>query len=191
MTESKPSKPTATGSLGGKIKDGILTTAATGIVSGIVAALLAAWGLVVTLPGKIGLTPSGAVMAFDLSDGCPAGWSDYDNGRGRFLIGAGTKEQMKKIPGGFVRDARNIDLTARAFGQPGGEEQHLLVKENIPPLFLVFHSQLSGNDRTVSAIEKLTFDPPAAGLHVETSTVPAKPFDSMPPYVALHFCKKL
>jgi hypothetical protein len=191
IPQSSATPPEQPNNLTSKIRDGLLTTVATAIVSGIGATLLAVWGLVVTLPGKIGLTPSGAIMAFDLADGCPAGWQDYDKGRGRFLVGAGSQQEMQqKIPGNFVRDARGVDLTAKAFGQPGGEEKHLVLKDNIPPIFLTFHSQLSGNGLTVSTIEALTFDPPTSGLHVETSKVPAKPIDIMPPYVALYFCKK-
>jgi len=173
-----------------KLKDGILTTIATGVASGVAAALLAAWVLVATLPGRLGLTPTGAVLAFDLSGGCPSGWESYDNGNGRFLIGAATVEQQAKTPGNFVRDARGIDLVARSFGMPGGAQTALLAKESIPPLYLKFHSQLSGPDRTVSTVEALTFDKPNVQPYLQTSDKDAQPFGIMPPYIALHFCRK-
>lgn len=35
------------------------------------------------------LLPSGAIVAFAVSSGCPDGWSQYDEVAGRFIVGAG------------------------------------------------------------------------------------------------------
>ena len=177
-----------------KLVQNLLTGAAAGVTSGIAAALLAGWGLVATLPGKLGLTPAGAVVAFELPSGCPSGWVAYDKGNGRVLIGAATLSDQQKTPGDFVRDTRGEDLIARDFGKPGGAQRTLLSKENVPPIFLLIRNTLSGNNITVSLVSSIGFDkpnlPPGGFTTLQSSETPAVPFSVMPPFIALHFCRK-
>jgi hypothetical protein len=65
-------------------------------------------------PGAAGVdatAPAGAVMHFDLPS-CPAGWSDFDAGRGRYLVGM----PVGGTPGAAVGTALS-DKENRATGQ--------------------------------------------------------------------------
>jgi hypothetical protein len=191
MTTDEDNVPTA--QFKRKLTENLLAGAAAGVTSGIAAALLAGWGLVAALPGKLGLTPAGAVLAFDLPTGCPPGWGAYDQGNGRFLIGAATPPEQQRTPGDFVRDARGEDLTARDFGKPGGAQRTLLSKENVPPIFLLIRNTLSGNNVTVSLVSSIGFDkpsPPAGFTILQSSDTPTVALSVMPPYIALRFCRK-
>src|SRR5262245_50655174 len=57
-----------------------------------------------------GVLPKGAVMAFDLSTGCPEDSQAVDEFKGRFILGAG----------------QGRGLQDRPFRTPGGEEGHAL-----------------------------------------------------------------
>lgn len=150
------------------------------------------WGWIVGggLTRFVGTLPSGAVVAFDLSGGCPLGWEPYDKGNGRFLIGAATPQRQAATPGNLARDASRADLVARPFDSFGGAQAYLLSKENVPPLFLKFHTAQSGPGVTLSMVDALTFDKPNAPPFLQTSDTPAQPYNAMPPYIALHFCRK-
>jgi len=62
-------------------------------------------------PGADATSPAGAVMYFDLP-ACPAGWSDFDAGRGRYLVGM----PVGGTPGAAVGTALS-DHENRATGQ--------------------------------------------------------------------------
>lgn len=149
--------------------------------------------------------PDGAVVAFVSQ--CPkSGWEDYKEGWGRFIIGAVSAEQIKEIPGGFVRDARGVDLSARPAGVPGGEEAHVLT---IPELPIHNHKLFSVSDWNDGAI--LTPDntvkqaawpggaDPSYMLRAQNlEATLGKSSDVgggiahnvMPPFLALYLCKK-
>ncbi|WP_374074601.1 hypothetical protein [Bdellovibrio bacteriovorus] len=55
--------------------------------------------------------PAGAILAFNASS-CPTGWSLFDSGKGRVLVGAGSGNT----------DADGTALTARFLGDIGGRE---------------------------------------------------------------------
>lgn len=55
--------------------------------------------------------PAGAIMAFNAAT-CPEGWSVFNGGKGRTLVGAGSGNT----------DADGTALTARTVGQAGGRE---------------------------------------------------------------------
>lgn len=60
--------------------------------------------------------PRGGVVAFDLPEGCPAGWTLKDELAGRFIIGAGT----------------GVDLTARKYRDRGGLERAVISPSSLP-----------------------------------------------------------
>lgn len=119
--------------------------------------------------------PSGAIVAYDLRDRCPAGWSPFDAGNGR-VIGAG----------------KGDNLTPRSFGQPGGNERHALTIRQIPAHT---HSYVdwrggagsctfSGCNGHGGDQDKIT------GSAGGTENGTAEPFEIMPPFLALRLCKK-
>jgi hypothetical protein len=133
--------------------------------------------------------PPGAVVAFDLADGCPkeGGWTPFADALGRVIIGAGAGE----------------GLTPRPFRVPGGREEFPLTASNIPRHQ---HDTLLGNgNRDQKPIGEwgridlplvIGGTPFANSTAAKTSFYPApeqelQPVPTMPPYVALRFCKKL
>ena len=145
--------------------------------------------------------PNGMVAAFDMEEGCPIGWMPFERAYGRFLIGAGGKEDGP---------------IARSFRETGGEAIHLLTVEEMPahkhdtgfislllPEFLAIDTSKADNQRA------LRIDDPRTpfGVHMpyfadgssavaegrtDSVTYPkgeGLPHNNMPPYIALYFCK--
>jgi hypothetical protein len=57
-------------------------------------------------PGADAVAPSGAVMFFDLAS-CPAGWSQWDQALGRYLVGAPTGGTVGATVGTALSDQEN------------------------------------------------------------------------------------
>lgn len=124
------------------------------------------------LPGTI--LPKGAVIAFDLPEGCQAlgdGWVDANLG-GQFIAGA--------ISGNPTWD----------YHHAGGAAAVTLQPANIPPLYLKYHTKLSGSDVTISMVEDLTFSNPGVEPYLRTSSDPAAAFSTLPPFMPLYLCRK-
>ena len=187
-----------------EVTAGILGAAAAGIVSGVLAAVTAFWALIATVPGQIGLTQKGAVEAFNLKS-CPAGWSDFQEGRARVLIGAATDEDIKTMPNKFASDARGVRLTSKPLFEPDGQEGYLLSQRNIPAHQ---HDTILGDgdrgqthtgpwgDTDVLPAVIAARGPVPNSMAAKTSFYGAseqelKLVPTMPPYVALRFCTKL
>ena len=134
--------------------------------------------------------PSGAVVAFDLPNGCPEGWSAYPEAWARFIVGAVSEDDLGKIPGDFREDARGEDLSSRLFGKPGGEEQHKLTKPEMPKhshsLYESKREQRQDEGGGVFALAGQGNVPP----YETTAQGGSEPHNNMPPYVALYYCKK-
>ena len=133
--------------------------------------------------------PKGAVIAVDFLTSvrdvqCPNGWERFEDAEGRFIVGALPKED--KDPGDFEpRDeggtatialtqqhlpphAHRLDMTKAVKGYSAGPEEKGRVIIGMP---------ISEADQAARAIEAHSGD--------------ATPFDNMPPYYALIFCKNL
>jgi hypothetical protein len=65
-------------------------------------------------PGADAVAPAGAVMFFDLP-ACPAGWSDFDAARGRYLVGLPTGGVAGATVGTALSDQEN---------RPTGQHTH-------------------------------------------------------------------
>jgi len=121
--------------------------------------------------------PVGAVVAFDLSNGCPTGWDTFSDSAGRFLLGVGD---------------------GRRFNETGGEKQVTLTRDELPNerLDVVYlngpptlslntssapgHQLLNkGDNRTAAAVNEIVTEPLGKG----------QPHNNMPPFIALHFCE--
>ena len=133
--------------------------------------------------GAVSDFPSGAVVAFDREDGCPAGWSEYRDADGRFIVGTGRHS---------VHDAYGNVLDELEFGGEGGERTHRLkVKEMPKHHHRHWFSNGAGDDRAPDA----DFRPHESGgrdyaqRRDTTATGDNKPHNNMPPYIALRFCR--
>ena len=182
----------------------------------ILALLLAAWqlvtggGLVSALGGAtnndlklVAPAPSGAVVAFDLPNGCPKGWSDFKDGQSRMVVGATFPKESPP------NDEDGQRLSKYEFRQTGGKEQHMLRIEEMPTHdhsvndpghrhrvaggFSAKDSdnEPGGGELTNGGLAQGDHrsSPARSGLSI-ASRGGGEPHPNMPPHVALYFCKK-
>ena len=145
--------------------------------------------------------PAGAVVAFDLSDGCPSeGWKEFTDARGRTIIGAGKGE----------------GLTPRAFREPLGVESFKLAPDQLPehshPINALVIDKSTGGvvgfkeggwfaNRVLAIPRKDASEPgfPIESVGRNQQTLPKiisvtgaqKDINNMQPYIALLYCEKL
>lgn len=133
------------------------------------------------------IIPVGAVLSFDLPDGCPVGWAPYSQGAGRVIVGVGSATDQ-------IGEARTF-----LFGDPpGGTFQHRLSLAEMPAHAHGFSvwEPIFGTGRRFDTQPGIGLHPaePSAGDVKQTfQTTPTggnQPHNNMPPYIALHFCKK-
>lgn len=131
------------------------------------------------------LIPSGAVVAFDSEVGCPRGWSELEDARGRMILGASNTEA-------------DAVLTRRQYREFGGAETHTLTVDEMPSHSHLLPMRTTGQERPDIGS--------GAGPHghfqnrvlvegggMGQTTSPeggGQPHNNMPPYIALYFCKK-
>ena len=117
--------------------------------------------------------PSGAVVAFDLSTGCPNGWSPIRDLNGRVIVGA--------------HKDRAAEFGYRAIG---GAKEHALTVEQMPEHVHRFFGNVGGEHdiQFVSAGKGTTRLKPERTW--TKSAGKGEPFTNMPPYMALFFCKQ-
>lgn len=136
-------------------------------------------------PGSPVDLPAGAVVAFDLPDGCPAGWDEFGDVAGRTIVGAGSG----------MTDRNNQLLSGRKYREHGGEEAHTLTIKEMPAHNHDTRVNQLRSERPNSAI---TGGFKEALVGVEWRQLPtakssfeghSEPHNNMLPYIALHFCK--
>jgi hypothetical protein len=127
-----------------------------------------------------------AVVAFDSNDKCPEGWSLFDSGAGRVIVGAGQ--------GG--------GLSTRDYAEKHGNETITIVDSNLPPYTVVNESINAGPEQAFYYVTRVipgaqdSFPDIRQPYNVNfiggnaANHQSADPIDIMPPYVALYFCKK-
>lgn len=122
---------------------------------------------------------SGTVVAFDLPNGCPDGWTEFADAAGRVIIGQGS---------GMV-DENGQPLMSRKYREHGGEEKHTLTVAEMPSHqhSVYQHAGYHGGD-----VEGASAGDARTMVHAAVSgpTGGGEAHNNMPPYVALYFCKK-
>jgi len=127
--------------------------------------------------------PTGSVVAFDRSTGCPENWTTFLAANGRTIIGAGPPTNA---------DVNGQALTGRPLGAVGGEEKHKLSIPEMPahthglgPVPNYYNFANGGGDpKTIFGSN----GPAPAG---ETQSAGGdQPHNIMPPFIALYYCKK-
>lgn len=124
--------------------------------------------------------PRGAIMAFDLPRGCPEGWSMFLPAISRTIVGAGN------LPTGSSGSSSTNPLTVRSFGELGGEEAVQLTIDEMPR-----HSHgalFAGDGRKAGMLNEYAYH--ASGYEKLRPEGGSQPHNNMPPYIALHYCKK-
>lgn len=153
----------------------------------------------------------GSVVAFSVPCANVAGWTDYKEGWGRFIIGAVEAEQLDSIPAGFRTSQSGGDLSARPIGKPGGDEAHVLTVDELPAHEHGIGAKGAGNGSPMGwiAADNVLFGtgpgPKSVLVHAggaeeanctgdrcrtTMTTGRAQPHSNMPPYVALYLCQK-
>ena len=133
--------------------------------------------------------PVGAIIPFDLSTGCPEGWSRFERAGGRTLIGAGPHTNL---------DRSGRPISSYQVGQFGGEEQHQLTIDEISPHD---HKIQTARARNMQGANDYTFDefvgrddpnvdPKRNHISYSEKEGGGKPFNVMGPYIALSFCRR-
>jgi hypothetical protein len=153
----------------------------------------------------------GSVVAFSVPCANVAGWTDYKEGWGRFIIGAVEAEQLDSIPAGFRKSQSGGDLSARPIGKAGGDEAHVLTVDEMPAHEHGIGANRAGNGSPMGwiAADNVLFGtgpgPKSVLVHAggaeeanctgdrcrtTMTTGRAQPHSNMPPYVALYLCQK-
>jgi hypothetical protein len=131
-----------------------------------------------TISTKRGVViPHGAVLAFDALE-CPDGWSLFDRAAGRMIVGVGQGKM----------------LTERNLRQTGGREQVTLGLEELPEHR---HSMGVGTSDTTAMtpvqprlVHLLPDQYNKNGVPFTGAEGHSRPFDIMPPWIALTLCRK-
>lgn len=128
------------------------------------------------LPSQPVNLPTGAVVAFDRTDGCPSGWRQYGKATGRFIVGTAS------------------DLRT---GDTGGSREHVLTVEEMPehdhdvPWHQAGGSRLpartSLDDDPRRLLDAYRWDTNSRRLSVEKRGQ-GQPHNNMPPFLALQYC---
>ena len=194
-----------------QIRTQVLSTVGAAVILALLAAawqLVAHGGLISALGGAtkddlklISPLPTGAVVAFDLPEGCPKGWSNFTDGQSRTIVGA-------KVKG--VVTPEEDGLTQYKFRQTGGKENHTLVVNEMPTHTHDVNDPghkhrvaggFSARDRDNDpGGGELTNGALARGNHysqespTRISIEPrgdGKPHPNMPPFIPLYLCKRI
>ena len=124
--------------------------------------------------------PVGAIVAFDLPDGCPTdeGWRDYEQGAGRFIAGMGRHTE---------HDRYGNPIEELTLGQIGGHRTHRLTKHELPS-----HSHTYEFSSGSTLGPKGDFSPIEFGskdrIRLTGSTGKNAPHTNLPPFIALRYC---
>jgi hypothetical protein len=124
------------------------------------------------VPVWVNGVPKGAVAAFDLSDGCPEKWTSFDEAASRFIVGSGQGNGLK----------------AQALRALGGAEEHKLSIEELPPHDIGIALAGTNSDRYDAGAKDYPVVTVAPGI-VSVGGA-GREFSLLPPFIALHYCKK-
>jgi len=152
----------------------------------IVIAGLGLWLYVKTLlPTVAGGVPAGAVMPFDLSEGCPAGWSYFGPAIGRTIIGATNQSPPNN----------EMLVANKAYRASGGRPSIQLTADNLPPFSLDFYFVMSSGygDKPANVVRTITNiknSDSNGTVNLAFVPRPQQPIPSVMPYLSLYYCKK-
>jgi hypothetical protein len=134
--------------------------------------------------------PINAVLAFD--GPCPAGWMRFEPATARFVIGAGppgeprNRAWLRQLPNGGVEQ---VALTAKDLGEIGGEENHIL---SLAQLAAHSHNTFRATGNGDGLFPKAeVMGPKSQAIGGATQEAGGNlPHNTMPPFLALNFCKQ-
>lgn len=124
---------------------------------------------------------SNSVIAFDRAEGCPEGWRDWSKGAGRVIVGVGN----------------GANLTPRTLGDSGGEESHELTVDELPKhshgIYIKLEADNASGGNNYHRFVGTGNNSQALRDHTNATDNVGEGagHNNMPPFVALHFCKKI
>ena len=132
---------------------------------------------------RAAVLPLSAVVAFDEPNKCPKGWSAFEQVVGRSVIGVATAQQ-----------ASANGVVAHPYRDSGGHETHTLTEAELPPLKFSFtvnsaENSSAGDRYNVGGHDLVAVLKSPKTIELAT-TGKGDIFSTMPPYVALFYCKK-
>ena len=124
--------------------------------------------------------PVGAVVAFDLPDGCPTdeGWQDYDKGAGRFIAGMGRHASGDR----YGNPVEELTL-----GQVGGHRTHRLTEPELPAHSHKYEFSSGSARRAEGDFTPIEFGAKDR-IRLTGSTGKNAPHNNLPPFIALRYC---
>lgn len=124
--------------------------------------------------------PVGAVVAFDLPDGCPTdeGWHDYDKGAGRFIAGMGRHASGDR----YGNPVEELTL-----GETGGHRTHRLTEPELPAHSHTYEFSSGSARRAEGDFTPIEFGAKDR-IRRTDSTGKNAPHNNLPPFVALRYC---
>jgi hypothetical protein len=138
-------------------------------------------------PGQAGadaIAPAGAVMYFD-SPACPAGWSEFIGGRGRYLVG---------LPGGGTAGATVGTALSDQENRATGQHTHGVTDPGHSHSVVYDTDKLENIGNTIGGTRRVGVDDGTATTSTAFTGISIQPAGAVPgtnaPYVQLLVCRK-
>ncbi|MCE8510077.1 hypothetical protein KBY28_16620 [Ruegeria pomeroyi] len=166
----------------------------------LLASLYALWGTIKELRYGFGV-PNGAVIAYDLPEGCPPGWSNLGNKwKGRMIVAA---IEDANDTYGFGKSSGRATHTLTLAELPGHRHVGVTSSANAVPFlrivapnglgYLENHMPGWSSGGNIADISN-TLPPASAHTHNFATDLgeglEGREHNNMPPYVALYYCRK-
>jgi hypothetical protein len=135
-------------------------------------------------PGSSAAAPAGAVMFFDAAT-CPLGWSVYDAGRGRYLVG---------LPDGGAAGATVGTALTDHEDRPTGQHTHSVIDPGHSHSVPYDNEMVANVGNTIGGTQRVGVDSSTAATSVDFTGITIAPAGSVAgtnaPYVQLLVCRK-
>ena len=173
------------------IKVGIGALLGGAIAAGITALLVIYFDKPAASSGDGSGIESGAVVAFEGTSSCPAGWNSYSKAASRVIVGA-----AESSPG---KGADGKALSAHKAGTNGGQETVTLAADNLPPHTHQYNDIYFSSDGGAVSVpnsfgsgSKTDNNNKGYQITRTTNTEKTTPAatSNMPPFIALTYCVK-
>lgn len=165
------------GLVGSTLAGGALIEALGGATKGQLQAAVAAIGE----PDRSDEISPGAVMAYDLPNGCPSGWQALPNAAGRYIVGLSPKGVLGKAVGTALSDGESRAVGKHTHkSRSGGSHVHTLAETQ----------GIGGTHGAAAAAKVGSHSTSSAGAHSHGIESTGLVEGTNAPYIQLLICKK-
>jgi hypothetical protein len=165
-----------------KLKENVISIA----VAGVLALIAAVWGwarAAVTIE-----IPVGAVVAFDLADGCPKDgqWVAFGDANNRVIVGAAGAASTPE------QGDDGVPLIQHRFRERAGADTTRLAVANLPPfdVQLFYNTSLDEGDKPAEMVRNIVADHGNHAVQLKAGGT-AERFSRTMPSISLNMCKKI